>query len=181
MSQNSDLIETWADIEGYEGLYQVSTLGRVRSLDRITQCTNCYGNKVDVTIRGKLLRGSKDFAGYLVVMLYGSKSRTTCKVHRLVAKAFISNPENKPEVNHIDGDKSNNYVDNLEWVTGSENKAHAYSIGLSKVVKVRCIDDGQVFNSMTSADRYYHLGEGCVWYAIKTGKPTHGLTFEKIT
>lgn len=114
-------------------------------------------------------------------MLYGNKSRTTCKVHRLVAKAFISNPENKPEVNHIDGDKCNNSVDNLEWVTGSENKVHGYSTGLSKVVRVKCTNDGQVFSSMTSADRYYYLGEGCVWYAIKTGKPTHGLTFEKIT
>lgn len=99
--------EIWKDIKEYEGLYQVSNLGRVK---RVTT--------------GRILKGRKNKAGYLLVGLCKSSVSSTKTLHRLVAQAFIPNPENKPEVNHIDENKTNNMVFNLEWMTTKENINH---------------------------------------------------------
>ena len=116
----------WKDIEGFEGLYQVSDTGEVRGLDRKTT-----GRK-NRTIKGTVLRKGKTSTGYLMVALSRNGKQTICKVHRLVAKAFIENPQNKPHVNHIDNNPLNNNVENLEWCTQAENVAHAYKIGAVK-------------------------------------------------
>ena len=119
--------EIWKDIKGYEGLYQVSNFGNVKSLDRYI--INKNGDKQ--YFPGKYLnQGISD--NYLKVILSKNNKQRTFRVHILVARTFIPNPENKPEVNHIDGNKSNNRVDNLEWNTRSENELHAYKNGLSK-------------------------------------------------
>ena len=110
--------ELWRDIEGYEGLYQVSNLGRVMSYAR-------KGNW-----KNRILNGSFDKNGYILVLLYKNNKTQCKKVHRLVAQAFIPNIENKPQVNHIDGNKENNNVNNLEWVTNKENSIHAWKTGL---------------------------------------------------
>ena len=99
--------EIWKDIEEYEGLYQVSNLGRVK---RVTT--------------GRILKGCKHSGGYLHICLYKNGSQFTKIIHRLVAQAFIPNPESKPQVNHIDEDKTNNMVSNLEWSTSNENNNH---------------------------------------------------------
>lgn len=109
--------EIWKDIEGYEGRYQVSTLGKVRSLDFSIVRSN--GTLLPIT--GKLLVPNADAKGYLSVHL----PNKTKKIHRLVANAFLKNPDNKPQVNHIDGDVSNNRIENLEWATNTENITHA--------------------------------------------------------
>lgn len=116
--------EIWKDIRGYEGLYQVSNLGRVKSLERMTS-----QNK---HLKEKLTCLNKLSHGYNNVGLCKQGKTKAFYVHRLVAEAFIPNPENKPQVNHIDGCKTNNKVDNLEWVTQSENMQHAYRTGLLK-------------------------------------------------
>lgn len=119
--------EIWKDIKGYEGLYQVSNFGNVKSLDRYI--INKNGDKQ--YFPGKYLtQGVSD--NYLKVTLSKSNKQRTFRVHILVARAFIPNPENKPEVNHIDGNKKNNKVNNLEWNTRSENELHAYKNGLAK-------------------------------------------------
>lgn len=120
--------EIWKDIHGYEGLYQVSNLGNVKSLH--------YGKKTDhlnwKNQPPRLLRQKVSTSGYLRVELYRPDSRKNFYVHRLVALAFIPNCENKNEVNHIDGNKLNNNADNLEWVSRSENQVHALKMGLNK-------------------------------------------------
>lgn len=103
------LFEIWRDVIGYEGLYQVSNYGRVKSL-------NYHGGKKE-----KVLKPGKDRCGYLYVVLCKEGSHKKYKVHRLVAQAFIPNPNNYPCVNHKDENKTNNCVDNLEWCTYKYN------------------------------------------------------------
>lgn len=104
-------MEIWKDVVGYEGYYEVSNLGNVRSVTRVK--------------KGKQLKPIERRHGYLAVQLHGKggneRGFKAFSIHRLVAEAFISNPNNYPEVNHIDEDKSNNRVDNLEWVTHKQN------------------------------------------------------------
>ena len=109
--------EEWRPVIGYEGIYDVSNFGRVKSY-----------------LRGKvhLLKYQVDAQGYVIVTLYKNEQSKRAKVHILVAQAFIPNPSNKPQVNHIDGNKANPHVSNLEWVTQSENMLHAFRIGLKK-------------------------------------------------
>lgn len=126
--------EVWRDIVGYEGLYQVSNFGRVKSLKRkyINQYGE-FGEKEEFIKKQKLSafdKSQKDTKGYFVVSLANNDRGKWVRVHRLVATAFLPNPHNLPEVNHKDGNKQNNNVDNLEWVTRSQNNLHAWRTGL---------------------------------------------------
>lgn len=118
--------EKWIPIKGFDG-YEVSSFGRIRSLDRVVVRE---GGRGDLFVRGKVLRTNRTPKGYRRIQLSRGGDGSNLLVHRLVAEAFIDNPDGKPEVNHKDGDKENNKVDNLEWVTASENQRHAYRAGL---------------------------------------------------
>lgn len=110
-------MEYWKQIEGYKPIYQVSNLGRIRSLARETNSNGGIFHRKE-----KFLKYSKSRIGYLLVFLYTETGkRKTVSVHQIVAKAFIPNPENKPEIDHKDGDKTNNTIENLRWVTHKEN------------------------------------------------------------
>ena len=115
-------IEEWRDIEGYEGLYLVSSLGRVKSMDRWVT----YSNGVEHLHKGKIIKPSK-VRGYLRVMLYKDGYKQWSSVHRLVSNAFIPNPDNLETVNHIDENRSNNRVDNLEWMSPKQNTRYSQS------------------------------------------------------
>ena len=123
--------EIWKDIKGYEGSYQVSNLGSVKSLNRFDSA----GHK----LKGKILKACINFDGYHQVILCNGRIKTFTS-HRLIASAFIPNPENKPEVNHKKGIKLDNRASELEWCTRSENMQHAYDIGLKYKEKKCCIN-----------------------------------------
>jgi hypothetical protein len=121
-------LEQFRPIEGYEH-YLVTTWGKVYRVDRSTQILSRDKDSYEVSTR-KLteLATEETPKGYLRVYLYKNGKRKHHKIHRLVAKAFIPNPNNKPQVNHKDGNKKNNSITNLEWVTDEENKLHRESI-----------------------------------------------------
>ena len=119
------VFEIWLSIEGYEGLYEVSHLGRVRSVDRKVE----YSDGRVVTKKGKILSISAGANGYENVRLYKDKKAKNHSVHRLVAGAFVPNPDGKPQVNHKDRNPLNNDFENLEWVTHEENAKHAVETG----------------------------------------------------
>lgn len=148
-------MEEWKDIEGYEGFYQVSTHGRVKSLDRLVwdEWNQCYRK-----YKERILRPGKSKRGYMVVVLSKSGETTPVKVHRLVLSSFSKNPYNKPQVNHKDGDKSNNVLSNLEWATCSENMIHAYKNGLcsrnKKPIKRLTSEESKMIKTMWRTNLY---------------------------
>ena len=114
-------MEIWKDITGFEGYYQISNYGNVKSLDRFDGVNYRQGQSIKPAIKAN---------GYLQVGLRKHNQRKYVSIHRLVAIHFIENPENKKQVNHIDCNKQNNNINNLEWVTSQENQKHAKENGL---------------------------------------------------
>lgn len=123
------MIEEWRPIEGYEGLYEVSSLGRVRSLDRYDSSNHFR--------RGKILKLQTDGRGYLMVVLSSNNKAKMYLVHRMVAIAFIPNPDNLPEVNHRDENPSNDNVDNLEWCDRKYNNNYGSRIDRMRDTKLK--------------------------------------------
>lgn len=119
--------EIWKDIQGYEGLYQVSNFGRIKSLSRLIFRKNGNNYSTKEIIMTLVFTKNK----YLTIKLRKGDSSIRFFIHRLVAKAFIPNPEMKKQINHLDGNKTNNLVSNLVWSTQSENIRHAFENGLN--------------------------------------------------
>lgn len=116
-------MENWKSITGFEGLYKISTKGRVKSLSR-----KVYNQNGPYQIRERILKTTLN-DGYVYCKLYKEAVQHTIRVHRLVAKAFMPNPENKPRVNHLNSVRNDNRIENLEWATISEDLKHAYKYG----------------------------------------------------
>ncbi len=169
--------EYFIDIIGFEGLYQISNLGRIKSFHR---------QHVKFLSPGLLKTGY-----YIVVLCKDSKAKTFT-IHRLIAKHFISNPNNKLEVNHINGIKTDNRIENLEWVTHKENSHHAWKMGLKtpamtgiidydnkKSIPIICIDTCEAFASSSHAARMLNLSRPNIIKVLK-GERHHvnGLKFK---
>lgn len=162
---------TWRDIEEFNGAYQVSDDGQVRNAKSgIVLCQKYAGSNIYYPI---------------VVLCNGSKKTRGDKpkyvrryVHRLVASAFVPNPHNKPEVNHIDSNPNNNTAQNLEWVTRKENMRHAYKDGKASKRKKKVIrDDGVVYESIAAAARSMGYDVSSMSKACRQGWRVHGHHF----
>ena len=161
--------EIWRDVKGYEGVYQVSSFGRVKRVK-----TN------------RVLKGCKDNRGYLRVNLSKDSVTSTNTLHRLVAEAFITNQENKPDVNHIDEDKTNNSINNLEWSTRKENCN--YGTRNERIGKLQSIPiiatniktgEFQEFNSTKECARKLEIQAPNITHVLKGRlKQTGGYTFK---
>lgn len=125
--------ERWLPVAGYEEVYEVSNLGKVRSIERCVVEKSRYGAQRTVRHASRVLKAGRCKRGYLVVVLCGNGKQTSVAVHRLVAMAFVEKPTGCDVVNHIDNDPTNNCSNNLEWVTQKENVHHAISIGAKRV------------------------------------------------
>jgi len=182
MSEDIYEHEIWKDVKGYEGMYQVSNLGRVKSLDRYVN--SGYGKQR--LHRGKILKPKLDKDGYLDVgtRVYGEAVHF--RPHREMAIAFIPNPENKPQVNHIDFDKTNNSIENLEWSTPQEQIAHNYKnkkhahgerqhkakLTETEVIELRqSFRKGKDWNMLAEE---YGITPGNVWFIV------HDLTWKHL-
>lgn len=149
--------EKWIDIQGYNGIYEVSNLGRVRSNAR-KEKYEVNGTIVVRHRKEKILASCIDNMGYALVVLCLNNKAKSIKVHRLVATYFVKNPDNKNVVNHIDGNKTNNISTNLEWCTTKENTIHAVKNNLIKhyTRKIKCVEDDKIFNSINEASEFYN-------------------------
>src|SRR5699024_1760168 len=181
-------VEVWEPIKGYEESYLVSNLGRVKSKPR-------------TGTRGGILKELYSSWQYNRVNLYKNGGMNSFTIHRLVAQAFLPNPENKPQVNHKDGNKLNNALSNLEWVTQSENQLHAYKTRLQKVKRKKANEvrheqtkrkvmqlsmDGKelkTFNSIKEAAKHIGRKDGTKISAVAGGKrkSTGGFKWEYIS
>lgn len=145
--------EEWRDITGYEGLYQVSDLGRVRSLDRTIYCQNRWGDVCGRFYPSKILTQHRYSNGYMSVCL--GRNSPAFLVHRLVALLFIPNPLNLLEVNHKDGVRDHNVLNNLEWLSSSDNKRHGYAnIPRKKHANTTAVIISNVTESLTFATEH---------------------------
>ena len=162
-------MEEWRNIEGYEGLYQISNLGRVKSL----------GN--NKTRKEKILNIIKNNNGYVLVNLHKNKVKKTCLLHRLVAKTFLENPNNYPCVNHKDENKENNNINNLEWCTHQYNNTYGtrlerYSESIS--IPIYCLENNKFYNSTKQASLELDVSKQYICDVLKgRAKQAKGYTF----
>ena len=171
--------EIWKGVIGYEGRYMISSKGRFYTVPRKEQRGDSY-----VTIHGRILDADYDQDGYLRITLTGdNQSRFDAFIHRLVAQTFIPNPGDLPQVNHKDGVKTNNCVDNLEWVSNQQNVDHAWQSGLNdnrsenNPLTIPLLVDGQYFESIAAAARFLAVDEESLrLYVHGQNKSIRGLS-----
>ena len=178
--------ECWKPIKDYEGIYEVSNYGRVKSLERVIYNSGTKNGLY--TIHEKIIkqRINKKRYGYCELSLHKNGKEKRFKVHRLIAEAFIPNPNKLPEVNHIDGNKENNHASNLEWCTSKENKEHAWENKLynseHRKTPIKCNETGICYESVVQASKMIPCDRREIFRVLK-GEKLHikGFSFSYIT
>ena len=172
--------EIWKDIKEYEGLYQVSNLGRIKSLDRIIK--SGISNSGYIKINGKILKKKLGKNGYLSIQLWKEGKGKWFMVHRLIAIAFIPNPQNKPYIDHINTIRNDNRIENLRWATREENDHNPITLKnrIGKCgIKIKCLNTGEVFVSSGEARRKLGISAGNIIGCCKgKRKSAKGYKFE---
>lgn len=164
--QKEVFMEIWKSVVGYEGILEISNLGNVRSLDREIEQKNRWGSVNKRKHKGRVLKQSSCSNGYLKIVPHNAGKAEM--IHRLVAKAFLANPENKPQVNHKNGNRKDNRLENLEWVTCSENHKHSYDNlkrkKHGKTEKVKMVKDSETlfFDSALEASKFFKVSAGSI-------------------
>ena len=181
-------VEVWRPVKGFEGLYEVSSHGRVRSLDHYVECDTKAGYHLKQFFKGKILVPKKDKNQYLFVALSVNRKIKAARIHRLVAEAFIPNPDNLPCINHKDENKQNNLPSNLEWCTVLYN--NRYGTKREKISRLhsRRIEqltlDGQhiaYFDSARQASKMLGIHESHIRCVVRGEQKTaHGYRWAEI-
>lgn len=178
--------EEWRPVRGYEGYYEISNKGRLKCLKRKVSYFNPYSNSICTrTHKERLIVCVTSKDNYITSQLTKENIVKDVSIHRLVAEAFIPNPENKPQINHIDGDPRNNTIENLEWCTAKEN-VQDYLVkrgrkNLTNLIKSKygrkivCLDNMMKFQSLTEVRKYFHGSDPN--YSIKYRTCSKGFTF----
>jgi HNH endonuclease len=169
-------VEEWKDVVGYEGIYEVSNHGQVRTHKYKTTYTNRHGIR---HWKQRILKEKDKNNRDVRISLWKNGKGKDYLAHRLVAEAFIPNPDNKPTVNHIDGNPRNNYVENLEWATYRENNNHAFDNHLMTtahpVTLVNQVSGEKMyFRSLAKASEYIGFSAGYISNSLKQGKKIKG-------
>lgn len=156
--KKSESIVEWRPVKNYEGIYEINNLGVVKSLSRKKYCG--HKNSKPQLTKEKYLKNKIDRLGYVRVKLSKDGKSSLKYVHRILALSFIDNPKNKKEINHIDGNKQNNNLNNLEWTTRSKNMKHAFELGLHKAKKGEENNKAKLTkNEVKEIRRLYKKGE----------------------
>lgn len=159
-------MEIWKDIKEFEGFYQISNYGRVKSLEKKVRFVHCLTKNEHFKLNKEIILKGSSCKGYNIIHLSKYNINLTKRICRLVAIHFIDNPENKPQVNHIDGNKKNDNVSNLEWNTPKENVEHAFKNNLIKrgkgkdcklSMKVKCLLTNKVFDTINDFAKYKNI------------------------
>lgn len=177
--------EIWKPIKGYEGQYEVSTMGRVRSIPREIPYSAGYTRKNEGRILKPTERTKDPDCNYYVVSLSKDNVAKSVFIHRLVAEQFIERKPGYDFVNHIDGNKHNNCVENLEWVTPKGNKMHAIYTGLDVphygIRHIYCLTNGEVYPSISEAARKLNLDDSSISKVCRgRWKHTGGMVFRYV-
>lgn len=177
----SDEVEIWKDIAGYEGLYKVSSLGNILSLKRSNLVNRKNGSHSFQKIHERKLRSHICNGGYLTVSLYNKEvGKKAFLLHRIVAKAFVENPHNKPTVNHKYGNKLDNRASSLEWLTYEEQIEHAQKNGLTNYRKSKVFTEQEIIDIRNSKDSFTGIAKKYGVYPTTISNIVKRVSWKKV-
>ncbi|WP_284461593.1 NUMOD4 domain-containing protein [Chryseobacterium sp.] len=179
--------EIWKPIKDYEGLYEASNMGRIKSVERVVKRLNRYKTYTNQIIPEKIKKGSPDKDGYLKVGLWKNNKCLTTSIHRIIANTFLDNPDVLPQVNHVDEDKQNNCVANLEWCSPIENINHGTGMLRSRLSNIKPVLQFDMngtyvrtWDNYFDAAKHYNVSFKAISQAVRKKICSAGYQWRKI-